>query len=54
MRKAQRQWGVTEKLLKNTGVTVREQAMIYKAVVQKVLLYGNKSWLVIEAIMKVL
>ena len=31
------------------GATVEEWAMMYKAVAQTVLLYGSKSWVVMEA-----
>ena len=38
-----------EKVLVNMGATVEEWAMMYKAVAQTVLLYGSKSWVVMEA-----
>ena len=34
------------KAAKNTGETVREQGMFYKAIMKLVLLYGSKSWVV--------
>ena len=36
------------------GATVRAWAMMYKAVVQTVLLYGSESWVIMNAMMKVL
>ena len=36
------------------GSTVRAQGMMYKAVVQLVLLYGSESWVVTRAMVKVL
>ena len=42
------------KVMTNTVATVQTWVMIYKAVVQMVLLYGSKSWVVIEAMLKVL
>ena len=54
MSKAQGRWGVVEKVLTNTGAMVHSRGIIYKAVVHTVLLYGIKSWVVTEAILKVL
>ena len=51
---AQRRWGVVSKVLKNMEETVWSQAMMYKAVVQTVLLYGRYSYVVTEAILKVI
>ena len=42
------------KVMLKTGSTVRACEMMYKAVVQKVLLYGSKSWVVTEAMLKVM
>ena len=38
----------------NLGVMVRSQSIIYKAVVQMVLFYGNDSWFITDTIMKLL
>ena len=40
MRKAQRCWGMVVKVLAKGGETVREYMIMYKAVVQTVLIYG--------------
>ena len=34
------------KLVSKTGATVRERVILYKTVVQLVLLYGSESWVV--------
>ena len=54
MRKVQRWWGMVAKLLAKTGATVREHAIMYKTVVQTVLLYRSKSWVVTEAMLMML
>ena len=36
-----RQWGMVEKVLKKSVAAVQSQAMMYKAVVQTVLMYGS-------------
>ena len=41
-------------VVKNTGATVQSWGMIYKSVVQLVLLYGSKSWVLMGAMLKVL
>ena len=51
--KAQRRWGGVEKVLMNMGETVRSREMMYKAVVQTVLIYGSGSWVVTDVILKV-
>ena len=43
LRKAQQWWGMTEKVLTNTGATGQAQKMMYKAVVQTVFMYGSKN-----------
>ena len=53
-RKASRRWVMVTKVITNTGSTVREWAMMYKEVIQKVLIYGSKSWVLTEAILKAL
>ena len=45
---------MVEKLLKNTGATVRSREMMYKAVVQTVLLDSIKSWVMTEVMLKVM
>ena len=45
---------MVEKLLKNTGATVRSREMMYKSVVQTVLLDSIKSWVVTEVMLKVM
>ena len=54
LQKARRQWGVLAKVLTSTGATVHHQEIIYKAVVQKILLYGIEIWVVMGSILKVL
>ena len=49
--KSQRQLGVVVKLITNTEATVRVWAMMYKAVVWMVLLYGRNSWVVTEVML---
>ena len=52
--KVQLRWAMVVKVLTNTGATLRAQGMLYKAVVQSVLLYGRNSWLMMEAMLKIL
>ena len=54
MRKAQRWWGVVAKVLTNMGEMVWEKALMYKVVVQTVLIYRSESWVVTDVMMKVL
>ena len=54
LRKAQKRWVVVAKVLTKTGATVRAQEIIYKVVLQTVLLYESDSWVVTEAMLKVL
>ena len=42
------------KVLGKTGAPIKARTMIYKAVVQLVLLYGSERWVVMGAIMTVL
>ena len=42
------------KAAKNTGETVREQGMFYKAIMKLVLLYGSKSWVMTGAMIKLI
>ena len=41
LRKSRRQWEVVEKVLTGIVVTVQSQAILYRAVVYTVLLYGR-------------
>ena len=41
-------------VLVKMGAMVREWAMMYKAVVHKVLIYMSESWVVMDVMMKVL
>ena len=54
LRKAQRRWGMVAKVLGKTGVLIKVQEMMYKAVVYVVLLYGSKILVVTDAMMMVL
>ena len=54
LRKAQRRWGVVEKVMGKTGAPIKYQAMMYKVVFQAVLLYGRKIWVVTYRMMTVL
>ena len=45
---------MVSKVVTKTGSTVQARGMIYKAVVQTVLIYGSKSWVVTGAMLKVL
>ena len=45
--KAQIQWGLVAMFLENTGELIKSREMMYKAVVQAVIIYGRKyvcSW----------
>ena len=44
LQNAYRQWVVVAKVLGKTGVPLKSWEMMYKAVVQAVLLYGIKIW----------
>ena len=45
---------MVEKVLGKTGAPIKAQEMMYKVLVQDFLLYGIKSWLVMDAMMMVL
>ena len=45
---------MVKKVMVKTGVSVNSQAMMYKAFIQKVLLYGSEIRVVMDAMMKVL
>ena len=52
--KSQSRLGMAEKFMGNTGALFKARDMMYKVVVQVVLLYGSEIWVVTDAIMKVL
>ena len=52
--KAQRWWEMVGKVVMKTGGKVRARVMLYRAIVQSVLLYGRKSWVVMGDMLKVL
>ena len=54
IRKAQRRWGMVAKLTTKTGAMVRAHAMMYKAVEQRVLLYGSENLVVTKEMLKVM
>ena len=54
MSKAQRRWGIVEKMLTKTVETVRAREMMYKEVVQAVILYGRDSWVLTDEMPTVL
>ena len=54
IRKTHQRWEVVEKVVTNTGSRVQVRGVIYKAVVNVVILYGSEIWLVAGAISKVL
>ena len=50
MRKSQRIWGVVAKVVGEAVATIKGFVMMYKAVVQVVLLYRSKIWVVDDSI----
>ena len=52
--KSRRHWEMVEKVVSNTGSMVWAWGILYKAVVQSVLLYGSESWVVQGAMIKVI
>ena len=54
LRKSQQWWWMLKKLLTKTGATVQAQAMMYKALVQTVLIYESETWVVMDEMLKVL
>ena len=54
LRKAQWRWGMMVKFLVKMGEMVPSRAIMYKALVQTVLIYWSECWLVMDAILKVL
>ena len=53
-RKAQRRWRMVSKVLGKTGEPIKSWEIIYKPVVQLVLLYGSEIWVVTDVMMTVL
>ena len=45
---------MVEKVLGKRGATIKDWAMMYKVVVQAVIMYGSESWVVTDAMMMVL
>ena len=45
---------MVEKLLVKTGAMLRAHEMMYKVLVQMVLIYGSDGWVVMDAILKVI
>ena len=54
LQKYKRLWGMVEKVMGVTGAPIKAWAMIYKALVQTVLLYGSEIWLVTDSMMIVI
>ena len=54
LRKSQKRWGVVAKVLGKMGAPIKTHAMMYTAVLQAVLLYGSKIWMVTYAMVTVL
>ena len=54
LRKAQIIWGLLEKVLGKTRAPIKAQEMMYKAVVQEVLMYGSEIWVVIYMMMAII
>ena len=54
LRKAQRRWGMLAKVLGEMVSSMKSQSMMYKALVQTVLLYGSEIWVVTDTMMTVL
>ena len=45
---------MVEKLVLKMGATLQSQVVVYKAVVQSVLLYDSESWVLTRAMLKVI
>ena len=54
LRKAQRWWEMVENAVTKTEAIVRAWIMLYKSVLQSVLIYVSESWVVMGAMIKVL
>ena len=54
LRKAQRILWIVEKVMGKTWVPIKSWAVVYKAVVQAVLLYRSEIWVIIDMMMTVM
>jgi hypothetical protein len=54
LKKAQQHWGMLSLILVLDGASPRARGLFYKAVVQAVLLYGCETWVVTNAMLRVL
>ena len=45
---------MVSRVMVKAGVTVKSRAMVYKPVLQMLPMYGSESWIIIDAMMKVL
>ena len=54
LRKARGRWLMIAMVLVNTGSTVQARGVMYKAVIQLMLLYGSERWMVTGEMLKVL
>ena len=52
--KAQQMWGMVSRVLVKVGATMQALEMMYKTVVQMVLIYVSESWVITDEMMKVL
>ena len=46
LRKANRRWGMVAKLMGKIRVPIKARVVMYRAVVQTVLMYGGEIWVV--------
>ena len=53
-RKSQRKWVMLANVMGKTGVDIKARVMMYKAIVQAVLMYGIEIWMFTYATMKFL
>ena len=54
IRKSRRRRVMAEKVTMKEGSSVRANKMMYKEVVQKVLMYGRESWAVMGAVLTII
>ena len=54
LQKSQRIWRIFSKVLGQIGALIKAQQIMYEVLVQAVLLYGSKIWLVTDKMMAVL
>ena len=54
VRKAQQRWGIVTKVMWNTGAPIKSRSVMYKVVVQAVLLYRSEIWLIMDNMVTVL